>query len=144
MKREGRLQSARKWMEEYTGKNIVKGYAKWYGTSNLQAVAELKMLGIRIDENYIIQLKKAEEEKIKRNRIKKEKREIEELARQLELESEFDYDCEYKYEYDFKGEFTEESAEGFREEFLEEFEGQFEEEFIEEFVKEFVEKFMKD
>lgn len=145
MKREGRLQSARKWMEEYNGKNIVNGYAKWYGTSKLQAVAELKMLGIYIDEDRINRLKKVEEEKIKRNRIKKEKREMEELARQLELRSEFEcYDDEYMYEYDFKGELEEEFIGEILEEFLEELEGQFEEEFIEEFVKEFVKKFMKD
>lgn len=74
MKKDGRLQSATKWIKEYSGKNIVKGYAKWYGTSKLQAVRELQLLGIVIDEEYINQLKICEENVIKRNREKREKR----------------------------------------------------------------------
>lgn len=50
MKRESRLQSARAWIAKYEGKNIVKGYSKWYGVDLLCAINELRMLGIQVDE----------------------------------------------------------------------------------------------
>jgi len=78
MDKAGRLQLAEKWLKEYTGKNIVKGYAKWFGVSKLGAVSELKLLGIQIDEEYILELKKTEEELIKQRKKKKELKELEE------------------------------------------------------------------
>ena len=52
MKREARLQSAKIWILRYEGKNIVRGYAKWYGVDLLCAIIELRMLGVHVDENY--------------------------------------------------------------------------------------------
>ena len=75
MKKEGRLQSAKYWIPTYKGKNIVQGYANWFGISKLGAVSELKLLGIQIDEEYILKLKKSEEELIKQRRRKKELKE---------------------------------------------------------------------
>ena len=52
MRREARLQSAKNWLIRYEGKNIVRGYAKWYGVDLLCAIIELRMLGVHVDENY--------------------------------------------------------------------------------------------
>jgi hypothetical protein len=41
-----RLSLAKKWIMEYPGKNIVKGYARWFGVDWLCALAELKLAGV--------------------------------------------------------------------------------------------------
>ena len=48
--REGRLSSAKatRWVTHYNGRNIVKGYARWYGVDLLCALIELRMLGVNI------------------------------------------------------------------------------------------------
>jgi hypothetical protein len=53
MTREGRLQSARatRWVERCEGKDIVKGYAKWFAVDLLCAVAELRSLGVTVTED---------------------------------------------------------------------------------------------
>jgi hypothetical protein len=45
-----RLQCAQatQWVDEYTGKNIVRGYRKWFGVDELCAVIELRQLGVPI------------------------------------------------------------------------------------------------
>lgn len=50
MNRSARLQSAKstQWVKNYSGKNIVRGYCKWYGVDPLCAVAELRQLGVPI------------------------------------------------------------------------------------------------
>ena len=52
MRREARLQSAKaaRWVEQYEGKDIIKGYGKWFAVDPLCALTELRMLGVRIDE----------------------------------------------------------------------------------------------
>ncbi|MFW6351557.1 MAG: hypothetical protein ACOC2E_04160 [Bacteroidota bacterium] len=49
IKRPARLNAAAKWLNEYNGKNIVSGYAKWFGVDKICALSELKILGIEID-----------------------------------------------------------------------------------------------
>jgi len=51
MTRQGRLSSARgtRWVEKYEGKDIIAGYANWFGVDPLCAVMELRMLGMKID-----------------------------------------------------------------------------------------------
>jgi len=102
MNKEGRLQSAKKWLPEYQGNNIVKGYAKWFGVSKLGAVSELKLLGIEIDEEYILKLKKSEEELIKQRKIKKELKEQKAKQDMLDLGIPLDYYEKYieNNEYD--------------------------------------------
>ena len=56
MKRAGRLQSARKWLESFEGKNVVRGYAKWFGVHLICAFKELKSLGVELDPKYLAQL----------------------------------------------------------------------------------------
>jgi hypothetical protein len=91
MNKEGRLQSTKKWIPEYQGNNIVKGYAKWFVVSKLGAVSELKLLGIEIDEEYILKLKKSEEELIKQRKIKKELTEQKAKQDMLDLGIPLDY-----------------------------------------------------
>jgi hypothetical protein len=80
MKREQRLQSAGHWIPKYEGKNIVRGYAKWFGVDLLCAIIELRMLGVHVDENYETNLRQSIETKAKHRRQKR-------LARK---EAEFD------------------------------------------------------
>ena len=57
----GRLAAAGNWMAGYQGKNLVKSYRKWFGVDILCAVAELEMLGVRIDPDYKKQLQQSED-----------------------------------------------------------------------------------
>ena len=52
MARRGRLQAARHWLPNYEGKNLVRGYAKWFGVNLWCAVLELRMLGVEVDPGY--------------------------------------------------------------------------------------------
>ena len=91
MNKNARIASAKSWIDKYEGKNIVKGYSKWYGTSKLTAVNELKILGVNISEEYIRQLKITEENIIKKNIEKRQERE---LLKQIEM-NEFIFLDEY-------------------------------------------------
>lgn len=61
MNRTSRLRSAKatKWIEKYTGKNIIRGYCKWFAVDPLCAVIELRELGVPISAE--------EEEKLRRS-----------------------------------------------------------------------------
>ena len=50
MSKAARLESARstRWIENYTGKNIIRGYRNWYGVDEMCAVIELRELGVAI------------------------------------------------------------------------------------------------
>ena len=50
MTRPARLESVKAtcWVERYSGKDIVKGYARWFGVDLLCAVNELRLLGEEI------------------------------------------------------------------------------------------------
>lgn len=52
MRRPARLQAALKWRSGYGGKNIVRGYARWFGVDLLCAIVELRMLGVAVDAEY--------------------------------------------------------------------------------------------
>lgn len=59
MKRAGRLQSAKKWLDSFEGKNVVRGYAKWFGVDLLCAAKELQLLGVKVDPAYLENLEVA-------------------------------------------------------------------------------------
>ena len=65
MDRTSRLQSAKvtKWIEKYTGKNIIRRYCKWFAVDPLCAVIELRKLGVPISAE--------EEEKLRRSAANK-------------------------------------------------------------------------
>lgn len=50
MSRAARLESARstQWIDNYTGKNVIRGYRNWYGVDEVCAVIELRELGVPI------------------------------------------------------------------------------------------------
>ncbi len=58
MRRTNRLQVAKNWLLSYTGKNIVRGYARHFAVDSLCAVKELEMLGNQFEPEYIDQLKR--------------------------------------------------------------------------------------
>lgn len=49
MDRNGRIQHAKatRWVENFTGKDLVRGYRRWFGVDALSAVLELRMFGVR-------------------------------------------------------------------------------------------------
>jgi hypothetical protein len=55
MKRPARLQSARKFLTAFKGKNILRGYCKHFGVDWRCAAIELKRLGIEISSEYLRQ-----------------------------------------------------------------------------------------
>ena len=57
MRRQARLASARSWLIKFSGKNVVRSYAKWFGVDLLCAVKELSLCGIAVDPAYVAQLK---------------------------------------------------------------------------------------
>lgn len=57
MTRRGRLAAARHWLPKYTGKNVVRAYAKWFGVDLGCALKELQMLGIALNPVYVAQLR---------------------------------------------------------------------------------------
>lgn len=79
LKQAQRLVSARKWLQMYNGKNIVRGYRKRYGVDLMCAIRELQMLGIEISLAYIksVQASVAAQQ---RSRQEKKKRQEEQLA----------------------------------------------------------------
>lgn len=58
MRRPVRLQAAVKWRAGYGGKNIVRGYARWFGVDLVCAIVELRMLGVAIDTEYEQQVRR--------------------------------------------------------------------------------------
>jgi hypothetical protein len=57
MRRPARLLAAMKWRAGYGGKNLVRGYARWFGVDLICAIAELRMLGMAVDPEYEAQLR---------------------------------------------------------------------------------------
>lgn len=58
MRRPARLQTAVKWRTGYGGKNIVRGYARWFGVDLVCAIVELRMLGVAVDAEYEKQIRR--------------------------------------------------------------------------------------
>jgi hypothetical protein len=48
MRRAARLMSAVTWLPRYGGKDVVRGYARWYAVDLVCAITELRMLGIHV------------------------------------------------------------------------------------------------
>ncbi len=84
MKRQGRIQSAPHWIPKYSGRNIVRGYARHYGVDLLCAAKELQMLGVKVSGDYVRRLQATVEGKAAPTRRRKEEvrqtRELDELA----------------------------------------------------------------
>jgi hypothetical protein len=57
LKRPARLQAAKHWLPGYTGKNILRGYAKHFAVNLLCAITELEALGVDLDPKYVENIK---------------------------------------------------------------------------------------
>src|SRR5688572_7441727 len=58
MKRQARLESARHWLPTFSGKHIVKSYARWFGVDLGCALKELQMLDVPLDPKYVATLQR--------------------------------------------------------------------------------------
>jgi hypothetical protein len=56
MNRQARLESARRWLMKFSGKNVVRSYANWFGVDLLCAAKELSLCGVAVDQAYVAQL----------------------------------------------------------------------------------------
>ncbi|VFM99140.1 MAG: hypothetical protein BECKG1743D_GA0114223_101047 [Candidatus Kentron sp. G] len=76
MTRAGRLASATatQWVRNYTGKNLVCGYCKWFAVDPLCAVIELRALGAPISAEREEQLRRSAERKSKDRAARKRQR----------------------------------------------------------------------
>ena len=82
MKRTDRLQSAKHWLQEFNGENVIRAYRKRYGVDWLCAIKELNMLGVELDPIYVKKLQETVESQIKWNqRSKLEKQKEDEQLR---------------------------------------------------------------
>ena len=74
MKRSARLQSAKNWLPKHEGKNVLKGYCKHYGVDWRCASIELRQLGVKLDEDYLKQRERSEQNENASGKAKKGKR----------------------------------------------------------------------
>ena len=91
-KKQERLNAAKIWITTYVGKNIVSGYAKWFGVDKICAINELKLIGAVIPEMLEEQIVKSHQVLIEQRRQKKEERIIAETINlTIELDENFAY-----------------------------------------------------
>ena len=55
MNRQARLESAGSWLMKFSGKNVVRSYANWFGVDLLCAAKELSLCGVAVDPAYVAQ-----------------------------------------------------------------------------------------
>ena len=74
MNRQARLQHARStnWIVNYRGKDLIKGYCKWFAVDPICAMTELRMLGWTTSEEKEIEIRKKAEDKALARRGQKE------------------------------------------------------------------------
>lgn len=58
MRRPARLQAARAWLAAFSGKHVVKSYARWFGVDLGCALTELQLLGVELDTDYVTALRR--------------------------------------------------------------------------------------
>jgi hypothetical protein len=69
-----RLNVAKAWVAAYSGGNLVRGYTKWFGVSEVCAIVELRMLGVEIPESRLEQATRNEKARAARRAERKQKR----------------------------------------------------------------------
>jgi hypothetical protein len=81
LNRSGRLQAAKHWLHTYKGSNVVQGYRKHFGIDLLCAIEELQILGVRLNADYVNQVKQSVEcQRKAREKRKQELRKEEHLS----------------------------------------------------------------
>jgi hypothetical protein len=70
MNRERRLVAAVSFLRGFTGKTVVRSYARWFGVDLGCALLELQVLGVRVDPTYVDRVRATlrEKERIGRQR----------------------------------------------------------------------------
>lgn len=74
--KQARLYSATGWITKYNGKNIIAGYAKWYGVDKICAINELKSIGVVISEMLENQVIASHKSRIEQKRRLRENKKI--------------------------------------------------------------------
>lgn len=76
MKRPARLASAKatQFVQNYSGKNIIRGYCKWYGVDERCALIELPLLGYQLTEEQKTKAEKSVEARTKANVRRKQRK----------------------------------------------------------------------
>lgn len=74
MNRNGRLQAAPRWIEQYTGKRWIRGYCNYFAVDVRCAIAELSLLGMKLNPEEVARVIAGEEERIRHRQKLKEKR----------------------------------------------------------------------
>ena len=82
LSRARRLQRATKWLGSYPGKNLVRGYKRWFGVSDVCAVVELRMLGIDIPDARLEQARRDEQARAAHRARQRERHAVERDARE--------------------------------------------------------------
>lgn len=65
LNQQARLKCGLDWIKNFRGKNIVSGYARWFGVDKICAINELKKMNVIIPEDIETQIRKSIEELIK-------------------------------------------------------------------------------
>lgn len=93
MKRAGRLSNAKntEWVKQYSGKNIIKGYRKWYAVDEMTALIELRLLGVSITKEREEQIKITIEQRAK----KRTERKVRLADENVKHESEWEFIADY-------------------------------------------------
>lgn len=74
LKKVARLAQAKDWIKSYTGKNLVKGYARWFGVDTLCALKELKLIGVSFTAESEQQVIRSYQQRIEHKRKQKQLR----------------------------------------------------------------------
>src|SRR5688500_16524447 len=74
MQRPARLQAAKTWLVKYPGKNVVTGYKRHFAVDALCALAELQMLGVKLDPEYVQRGRSSEQSRAEARRCERERR----------------------------------------------------------------------
>ena len=82
LKRQGRLQVARKWLPTYKGKNILRGYCNHFNVDWRCAAIELKALGVKLDPGYLDRREKTEAALSRKRQERREKQVAEQRDRE--------------------------------------------------------------
>ena len=65
MNQQARLKCGRDWIKSYRGKNIISGYARWFGVDKICAINELKKMNVIIPQDIETQIRKSIEARVK-------------------------------------------------------------------------------
>ena len=79
-----RLEKYRKWVEAYTGDNLLKDYRKKFATDRMQTIDDLQKLGVTVTPEQIAREKQAVQAYQQQQRRKKAKRRARRRAKQAE------------------------------------------------------------